>query len=423
MDRELKVRNSWVPRIIDVDRLKYRCQQTIDELLTGEPGFTTVEVPYQSRIKGGRVYEKVDRYAFKNNGSNVLAVAHVDVASSIRGVFQQFSAIKSNITKQPWFVVSPSLDDRLGVYIILDVLPRMGINVDVLLTDQEESGNSTAQHFVSSKKYNWIFSFDRNGMDVVMYQYDTIDNAALLQEYGFEVGWGTFSDIAYLEHLGVAGFNFGCGYHDEHSRRCHAYIMETELQLEKFKRFYKHNAENYIDYSPSESRRSVRTYGGGSWYYDSYEYNNYNPREVGVGADDSATGSNDPHGNTAWYKDNDGTWVPIDREEELLLRELGRGSRIIPRYYDEWEGSNEEYDVCAYCGNPLPLIELRYSYMYDDIMCEPCATYLGKEWDGLYDLEKVREEAKRFGRHIQGGWSHYGDWDDPLDYTNKKWEN
>ena len=44
-------------------------------------------------------------------------------------------------------VHSGALDDRLGAYIILDLLPKLGINVDVLLTVGEEQGRSTANFF------------------------------------------------------------------------------------------------------------------------------------------------------------------------------------------------------------------------------------------------------------------------------------
>jgi len=96
-----------------------------------------------------------------------------------------------------------------------------------LLTDGEEAGRSTAAHFAPEKKYNWIFEFDRAGMDCVLYEFQDSDMVGLVEERGFEVGYGSFSDICSLQHLGVKGFNFGTGYHEPHTPNCHANINET----------------------------------------------------------------------------------------------------------------------------------------------------------------------------------------------------
>ncbi|MCP6726064.1 hypothetical protein NL526_28810, partial [Klebsiella pneumoniae] len=67
-------------------------------------------------------------------------------------------------------------DDRLGLYYIMEILPSLGINVDVLLTTDEEIGQSSASEFkkAEGKQYNWMFMFDRHGYgNVVMYQYET----------------------------------------------------------------------------------------------------------------------------------------------------------------------------------------------------------------------------------------------------------
>ena len=98
---------------------------------------------------------------FIDNGSNVLAIAHRDVVLSQRHFYVLPFDDKTTI-------VCPQLDDRLGIYVIMDILPRFGIKPDILLTEGEESGKSTADHFITTKKYNWAFSFDRMGTDVVL---------------------------------------------------------------------------------------------------------------------------------------------------------------------------------------------------------------------------------------------------------------
>lgn len=179
-----------------------------------------------------------DTYIYINNGSNVLAVAHADTV----GMDKHNWSVDGNV------VTSIALDDRLGLWIINDLLPEYGIVPDILITRDEEIGRSTAQFFQTSKQYNWMFSFDRNSYDVVMYQYDNEDSRQLLQEYGFPVGLGSFSDISYLEHLGCIGFNFGTGYKHEHTAHCHADVAQVLAQVRLFARFYADNVDTPMQY-------------------------------------------------------------------------------------------------------------------------------------------------------------------------------
>lgn len=170
---------------------------------------------------------------YRDNGANVLGVAHLDTVMARAPRFCKGGRV----------VVCPQLDDRLGAWALLKELPRLGVSVDILLTDGEESGNSTAQYFTPPKKYNWIFSFDRAGSDVVLYEYETPKRKALLRDYGFRVGWGSFSDICWLNHLGVTGFNFGIGYHNQHTPKCYAKLRTTNRQASRFACFW-HDLKN-----------------------------------------------------------------------------------------------------------------------------------------------------------------------------------
>src|ERR1035437_1746438 len=149
-----------------------------------------------------------DRFLyFRDNGSDILAVAHLDyVHHNADCNVMDTSAGK--------LVLSGALDDRLGAYIVCELLPRLGVNVDILLTTDEETCGSTADDFETEKQYNWIIEFDRGGTDVVMYQFETGDYAALVKQSGSYVGNGSYSDIAVLDFLGVAAFNWGVGYQD-----------------------------------------------------------------------------------------------------------------------------------------------------------------------------------------------------------------
>lgn len=167
----------------------------------------------------------------ENPKAKILAVAHLDSVVNTNH-FYHLSTGKDTM------IVNAQLDDRLGVYTLLDILPQLGIQYDLLLTEGEEQGRSTAAHFESSKEYNWMFSFDRRGSDVVMYEYDSQELRKDLIKAKFRPDYGSFSDICFLDHLGIRGFNVGTGYHGEHNDNCYASIRELLGQVNRFKSFY-----------------------------------------------------------------------------------------------------------------------------------------------------------------------------------------
>lgn len=179
-----------------------------------------------------------DFYYFKDNGSKVLGVAHLD--SCERDVMCEIA----NTADGP-IVFSGSLDDRLGAYVILELLPKLGILCDWLLTTGEETGRSTAEFFTPPimdddqfKDYNWIIQFDRGGTDVVLYDYQTPSLVEMVEATGVPVGMGSFSDICKLEWLGCKGINWGVAYRDYHGPRAHAWLDETFMMVEAFTAFH-----------------------------------------------------------------------------------------------------------------------------------------------------------------------------------------
>ena len=183
-------------------------------------------------------------HGFIDRGGSILAVAHLDISPGIQRHQASFKITKNNV------VYSVALDDRLGAYLLCDYLPRLGLNFDVLLTENEELGMSTASDFKTTRDYNWIFEFDRRGNDVVLYEYDDRDLEKLLVKFGFRVGTGSFSDICYLEDLGVKAMNFGTGYFNEHSTTCHASLKITAQQVDRFAAFFKANEDTKFHHTP-----------------------------------------------------------------------------------------------------------------------------------------------------------------------------
>jgi len=190
---------------------------------------------------------------YKDNGSDVLAVAHLDSVQKPEHLF---------ITDK--YIFSPVLDDRLGVYIIMDLLPKLGINVDILFTNGEETGFSTAELFKPDKKYNWMVEFDRMGDDVVMYDYETENYKEKIKEFFPKTSWGSFSDISYLEHLGCFGFNIGVGYQDYHQINAYADISMLLKNVRNFSKFYK----KYKNVKLEHTERAEK-YDG---HYNDYNY-------------------------------------------------------------------------------------------------------------------------------------------------------
>lgn len=199
----------------------------------------------------------IDRYVYIDNGANVLAVAHMDTVADSPRYYYGTKQTKYDTTPIPSVnkmkVTSIRLDDRLGVHMILDLLPMMGINVDVLLTDDEEYAQSTALCFVppEGKKYNWAFSFDRRGVgECVMYQYGTEKDAVKrLEDSGWYFGHGSYSDIADL-NIGCVGFNFASGFVSEHTDLCSCQYDGVMYNMILFKKFYQANKDVFMPYTP-----------------------------------------------------------------------------------------------------------------------------------------------------------------------------
>jgi hypothetical protein len=202
-----------------------------------------------------------DYYHFRDNGGRVLAVAHLDTVVSQAGRVPRFSS-----TEKGPLIVSGALDDRLGAYVILDLLPKLGITCDWLFTVGEESGMSTAEFFKQEDKaYDHVIEFDRMGTDVVMYQYEDRASRRLVEAAGASMGQGSFSDIAYLEQLNVKCLNWGVGYRGNyHSEQGYAYLNDTFAMVAKYMQFHGQNAGVPM---PHEER----SYGYGSRSYDKYD--------------------------------------------------------------------------------------------------------------------------------------------------------
>ena len=184
---------------------------------------------------------------YKNNNSLVLGVAHLD------------SVQKSNfceLLKHPngSIVFCPKADDRIGVYTLLFLLPKLGIKTDILLTVDEEQGKSSGRFFTTDKKYNWMFMFDRSGNDIVHYQYSGKEwESAWEDDAGFSsVSYGSYSCIKELESLQCKGVNIGSGYDDHHSIMAKIKLDEYFTNVVRFIKFYYKHQHNHFPHEKQE---------------------------------------------------------------------------------------------------------------------------------------------------------------------------
>lgn len=159
--------------------------------------------------------------------------------------------------------------------------------MDILLTEGEECGMSTAEYFDPQKEYKWIVSFDRAGTDVVMYEYEDDYCEDILEEFGFgKCAWGSFSDICWLEHLECKAFNIGVGYKSQHTKLCHADLDDTASQIEKFVTMWEKMKDTHLPHTECKSRFSMTSWKKGKDYdYDEdyYKWIEYESRVIEEG--------------------------------------------------------------------------------------------------------------------------------------------
>lgn len=192
-------------------------------------------------------------YWFKDNGADILLVCHLDSVQKYGG-----SSLVTDVSSGDLIRFEAStLDDRLGAYTILHLLPALGIKADILLCTNEEQGRSTAEFFETEKKYNWIAEFDRAGDDVVTYDYESESFESLLEESGFVIGMGSFSDISSLSHVGCKAFNIGVGYVNYHSKNAHVVLEQYFGNVARFLDFYTRNKDTYLPHGKKNGETSI----------------------------------------------------------------------------------------------------------------------------------------------------------------------
>lgn len=290
-----------------------------------------------------------------DRGSDILGVAHLDSVQETKHFYHLLIGDED-------IIMNAQLDDRLGVYILLSLLPSLGVNTDILLTWGEEKGQSTAEFFQTKKKYKWMYEPDRMGDDCVHYQFGEEKFKKALTTAGFTgIQYGMKSDICYLEHLGCRGFNFGIGYKNYHDKRAEADMHIVRAQVARFLNFYKQNKNRTFKY---EKPKPTEPYV-------------WNPTPPAVRFDSTIK---DFHLTHKWDQDLHG-WVPIRTTQPTITRmdqEKYRKGEIVVNSQGEicttHKLSNRNIilgDMCEICNKGLILaVDCDSKYYGVCVSCE-----------------------------------------------------
>lgn len=261
--------------MINLQRLKQVCSTPFKDF--AKYG----EVVYTGKSRKAVLF-KGGAYIFQDNDSDILGVCHLDYVD----IPYHFDV--ANLGGKTVFC--PRLDDRLGVYLLLDVLPGLvGYPYDVLLTTGEELGRSSASYFEPPRVYSWIFELDRRGCDCVTYGLDSREFRAALGAAGWSISRGSFSDICLLDTQACA-VNFGVGYRQEHTRLCHAFVDDVIKQVGKVAKFYNSNFwvpyVQQADYKGYQVASYGRGYDWGAWSHYEDDLDDVRAGEVASLLDD-----------------------------------------------------------------------------------------------------------------------------------------
>lgn len=294
-----------------------------------------------------------DQYLYIDRGSDIIAMAHLDTVCRLTGI----TSAKNDK------VHATGLDDRLGAWIIMELLPSLGVNFDVVLTDNEERGQSTIKNFDPTKTYKWAFEFDRADDDVVTYSKDTPAFMAQLTKHFKTIGRGSLSDITTFKGKCCA-VNIGTGLKFGHSETSYFEVSTLENQLTRFLAFLEENKN--IAY-PYEAPATTSFGGRGTWnglggsttsgsylHYGQGKYSATDPRDDYYG----------PTGirviNCAGRDDDDGVPPrPAKNGKEKKGNKGKRGAKTAPAVEDIcWNCGLPPFthktplckDVCSFCG-------------------------------------------------------------------------
>jgi len=201
------------------------------------------------------------KHFYIDNKAPILLVAHIDTVQAPTVDMDTYTGA--------------GFDDRLGVYIGAVLALNFPDMFDLLLTDYEECGRSTASFFVPSHDYNFIVGLDREGLDYVDYGLASDRFNKLFEDFTeIKHSWGSFSDICSLDHIECSKINLGIGVHRSHSADSYFSPEEANIQIDKLLCFCNEFKDTHFEPGEGEKWGAYGSYANSSYCgYGSYGNN------------------------------------------------------------------------------------------------------------------------------------------------------
>lgn len=233
---------------MDIGRLEETCKMSSDKIL--DLGLDGV-----SFTNDGVLY-------YVTSGSPVLGVAYIGADDEEEAFFSW-----NEKTGQVW---GSSLQRRMGLHILTQELPSVGIAPDILIVGDNSDGVPNTDGYFGAQEYKWMFSFDLQRSGASMYQYHDDSLVAKLLKYGFVYRKDEeYAAIDDLWFLGFVGFNFGNGIIGE-GKFSPGLLRITERQVKRFVGFYRamHDVALAFDVSAGFDEQAWSEHYGPSDPYD-----------------------------------------------------------------------------------------------------------------------------------------------------------
>lgn len=210
---------------MNLELMKNLCNLSVDKLYN-------VLVKFLHKKGYKKIYRNA-HYIMAEGEIPICLIAHMDTVGDNHAYPPDMTLYDPD--QDIFHVVSGcTLDDRLGIYIILNIL-SVGYKPSIIFTDLEECGGIGAKELVKKFpicpfKINFMIELDRQGYnDAVYYTCGNKEFQEYINSFGFETQIGTFTDCLVIgEAWDIAAVNLSCGYNWEHTIYEYAHMTWAE---------------------------------------------------------------------------------------------------------------------------------------------------------------------------------------------------
>ena len=214
---------------MDLDLIKKLC--TLNEVQIHNVLFNIVKKKYKK-------YWESKEYIMAEGDIPICLLAHMDTVFPAPPALDDF--IYDPEKTILWSPRGSGFDDLAGVYVIMELLLK-GYKPHLIFTHGEELGGIGAHELITVhpecpfEECSALIQLDRaNEKDCVFYNCDNDMFTRHIEKYGFDLAWGTFSDISIIAPAwGIAAVNLSVGYLDEHTVAERLVCKWTDATIEK----------------------------------------------------------------------------------------------------------------------------------------------------------------------------------------------